>query len=184
MTHASPAASSEPPARGARRWRLVTLAAALLLGATSPGAGGERWDALREVRAVAVHVEVAEVPRWLTAEALTGRVQGMLKQRQPGPWPRPDAPDRLRLSVAVRRHGASELRGFWLPFSSTYGVGVVRLTLERPVSLSGLAAPLLAVVWEAERPVAGSWAQAEPKVIEALEGLMVAFLADYRQANP
>lgn len=166
------------------RRRLVALIAGLLLGAAAPAVAQERWEGLRGVREVALETDLLDVPGRLTAEALSRRVQGMMEQRLPGPWPRPGAADRLRVSVAVRRYGASELRGFWLPFSGTYGVGAVRLTLERRVILPGLASPVPGVVWEAERQVAGPWAQAEARVVEAFEAVVVAFLADYRRANP
>jgi hypothetical protein len=163
---------------------LAALIAGVVLGAAAPGVAQERWEGLRGVREVALETALLDAPGRLTDEALRGRVQGMMAQRRPGPWPRPGAADRLRVSVGVRRVGASELRGFWLPFSGAYGVGAVRLALERRVTLAGLASPVPGVVWQLERQVAGPWAQAEARVVEALEALVMAFLADCRRANP
>ena len=79
-----------------------------------------------------------------------------------GPLLRVDSqsPDALRVLISVRAVSSNELRGFYLPFSGVYGVGPVRLVVERPATLAGRSGPAPVVVWEAERLVAGPWHRA------------------------
>src|SRR5262249_46644798 len=69
------------------------------------------------------------------------------------PAPDSKSPDRLRLVIAVREVSGNELRGFYLPMSGTYGIGSVRLTVERQVVVvgergSGAGAPPPPRGWE------------------------------------
>ncbi len=111
------------------------------------------------------------------------RAEAALRERPPAPALDSASPDRLRLTVAVRPYGASELRGFWLPFSGTYGIGPVRLAVERLVAVPGLPLPVPAVVWQAERQAKGPWRKAATEIVTLLDDLVAAFLADYRRAN-
>ena len=97
------------------------------------------------------------------------------------------SPSRLRLAVSVRAHSASVLRGFWLPFSGQYAIGSVRLMVERMVNLPGGGSPatgsLPAVVWQAERSIAGPWGSADAQVLAAVDELLATLLEDYRRAR-
>jgi len=166
------------------RGRAAGLAVALVLGPASVARAEEAWEGLQGLHHVSVAVDLAAEPGRLTADALRHRIEGMLTRQPLGPFTRPEVPDRLRVTVAVRPYGAAELRGFWLPFSGTYGIGPVRLAVERRVVVSGVAAPVPAAVWQAERPVAAPWRGTEARILETLETLVGAFLRDYRRANP
>lgn len=163
-------------------WVAAGLAVSLAFGLTEVGAA-ETWDGLRGVHRLPVEVELSAEPPALTAESLRNRIAAMLDGRPRGPFVDPGSPDRLRLTVGVRPYGATELRGFWLPFSGTYGVGPVRLGIERPVALAGGSSPVPAVVWQAERQAAGPWAKAAATILARLEELITVFLADHRRAN-
>jgi hypothetical protein len=76
--------------------------------------------------------------------------------------------DRIRLTVSVRPVSATTLRGFWLPFSGLYGVGTLRLAVERMVTLPGVGRAVPAVVWQAERAVAGPWRNADQDIARSL----------------
>jgi hypothetical protein len=77
--------------------------------------------------------------------------------------------DRIRLTVSVRPVSATTLRGFWLPFSGVYGVGTLRLAVERMVTLPGVARAVPAVVWQAERALAGPWRNADQDIARSLD---------------
>jgi hypothetical protein len=76
---------------------------------------------------------------------------------------------------------ATELRGFYLPFSGWYGLGSVRLAVERAVTVPGVAGPVRAVVWQAERPVQTSWQRSGAAIVTLVDALAVGFLEDYRR---
>ncbi len=115
------------------------------------------------------------------------RVEAALVERQPTLLLDAGSPSRLRLAVSVRAHSASVLRGFWLPFSGQYAIGSVRLMVERMVNLPGGGSPatgsLPAVVWQAERSIAGPWGSADAQVLAAVDELLATLLEDYRQAR-
>jgi hypothetical protein len=91
--------------------------------------------------------------------------------------------DRLRLTEAVRAYSSSELRGFYLPFSGTYGIGPVKLAVERMVTIPGVAAPVKAIVWQTERQARGAWRTSASEILGLVEELAEDFLDDYRRVT-
>ena len=91
-------------------------------------------------------------------------------------------PERLHLTVGVRAYSSSELRGFYLPLSQSYGIGPVRLVLERPAQVVGLGAPIAAPVWQAERQAKSVWRNSATEILELTDEVVAAFLMDYRRA--
>jgi hypothetical protein len=88
------------------------------------------------------------------------------------------SPDRLRLTVSVRPYSSTALRGFFLPFSGTYGIGPVRLSLERAVVLPGRTpGTVTAIVWQRERVVATRWSAAGGAIDVAVQELLEALQA-------
>jgi len=117
---------------------------------------------------------------------LEQRVERALREQPPAPALDSTSTPKLRLVVTVRAVGASELRGFWLPFCGTYAVGIVRLEVARVVTLPGAPAPAAsvpAIVWHAERLIARPWLHVEMAVGGAVDELIAAFLEDYRRAR-
>jgi hypothetical protein len=114
------------------------------------------------------------------------RAERMLREQPPAPALMREATDKLRLVVAVEARNATDLRGFWLPFSGTYAIGHVRLEVERVLTLPGSTpSPTVvpAVVWQADRVIAGPWRHAAAEIEHAVEKLLGAFLEDYRRAR-
>jgi hypothetical protein len=72
---------------------------------------------------------------------------------------------------------ATTLRGFWLPFSGVYGIGRVRLAVERMVTVPGIERPVPAVLWEANRAVAGPWGKADQEIARSLDEMAAELLA-------
>jgi hypothetical protein len=87
---------------------------------------------------------------------------------------------RIRLTVSVRPVSATTLRGFWLPFSGIYGVGRVRLAVERMVSVPDIERAVPAVLWQAERAVAGPWRKADEEIARSLDDMA----AELRATGP
>jgi len=158
--------------------------AALILVSTlaAPAAGAERWEALQALPRVAVEVTLSpEHPDVAPAE-VQRRVEEALRRTQPAPLIDPASEDRLHLTAGVRSYSSSELRGFPLPFSGTYGIGPVRLALRRPAAVAGLPNPLLATVWQAERQAKGPWRNSASEILELADEVVAAFLAAYPRA--
>jgi hypothetical protein len=177
-------------ARSARALRraLALAGIALLLAAIDPvlagavAAAAEPWVALKSVRRVAVDVAFdPDHPRVAPGE-LERRLEEALRQAAPAPRVDQQSPDVLRLTVSVRQISANDLRGFYLPFSGAYGIGVVRLALERQVTVPGLPQSMPAVVWQAERVARAGWLQSGQEVIAHLDELAGIFLEDFRRA--
>jgi hypothetical protein len=162
-----------------RRALSSPLIAALLLAApvTAQAPAG-----LRALPHVAIDVIVSPEHPDVAGEALATRLEAALRAARPAPAIDPGSPDVLRLAVSVLRVSAIELRGFYLPFSGFYGIGSVRLAVERAVSVPEVAEPVRAVVWQAERPVRGPWQQSGAAVTALADTLVAAFLEDYRRA--
>lgn len=161
----------------------VVLAA--LLVATAAGAQATHPAAgLRALPRVAI--ELALTPDLAELEEdLEQRMERALREHPAAPTLDGASPHKLRLVATVRAQGASELRGFWLPFSGTYAIGHVRLEVEREVTLPGpTPSPAVpAIVWQAERLIARPWRQVATGVGDAVDELLAAFLADYRRAR-
>jgi hypothetical protein len=113
-------------------------------------------------------------------------IEQALREHPTAPALAREGADKLRLVVTVQAKHASELRGFWLPFSGIYAIGYVRLEVERPLAPPGPAQPAVpvpAIVWQADRLVSTPWRQAEAAIHDAVERLMAVFLEDYRRAR-
>jgi len=114
------------------------------------------------------------------------RMEQALREQPTAPALSREGADKLRLVVTVRAKHASELRGFWLPFSGIYAIGYVRLEVERVVALPGSTPstiPVPAIVWQADRLVSAPWRQAEAEIGDAVEKLLAVFLEDYRRTR-
>src|SRR5262245_60723880 len=142
-------------------------------------------------------VALAEELPGFPLEAIAEHVKSALRQSPPAPWVDQGSAEILRVALMVRRINAIELRGFWLPFSGDYGIGTVRLSMERPVrlgeapasSVSPLATardegvPVRAIVWQMERLARGPWTASGAQGRELLKELLEEFLADFRRAS-
>ena len=95
----------------------------------------------------------------LGVEEVRRRVEDGVRRGQPAPVVETGSAERLHLTVGVRAYSSSELRGFYLPLSQAYGIGPVRLVLERPAQISGLGAPIAVQVWQADRQAKSRVAQ-------------------------
>lgn len=169
--------------------RLLAPAAVWLgLWALAPTGGGPTAQAqpgqgLQGLRRVAVEVALEPDHPAVLPEELERRLEEALRQSQPAPRVDPDSTDLLRLIVSVRNITSSELRGFYLPLSGSYGIGTVRLAVIRGVTIPGVAAPVPAVVWQAERHARAPWRGSAAEIAGFVDELVGAFLDDYRQAG-
>jgi hypothetical protein len=142
----------------------------------------ERWETIQALPRVAVEVTLSPNHPELLVEDLRRRVADALRRDPVAPAVETQSPERLHLIVAVRAYSSSELRGFYLPLSQSYGIGPVRLVLERPAQVPGLAAPIVVPVWQAERQAKGPWRTSAAQVLELTDEVVAAFLEDYRLA--
>lgn len=158
--------------------RLPALLAGSVLAlvvAVAPATAG----VLDAVTRIAVSVEMEHPLQGTAPEALEGRLAGFVASLTPAVTLDAASPDRLRLTVTVRPHSSSALRGYYLPFSGTYAIGTVRLGVERTVHFPGSAPRTVpAIVWQRERAVATRWeaagAEVDSAVAELLEDLRTA----------
>jgi len=161
----------------------VALAAALLAGGALPVEAQSRAG-LQGLRRVALEITMAPDHPLLDPGALEQRLEELLLTSAAAPKVDAESPDRLRLTVSVRPYSGSDLRGFYLPFSGTYGLGSVRLSVERPAMIAGLQGPVPAVVWQLERHARGPWHRSAAEIAGILDVLVAAFLEDYRGGRP
>jgi hypothetical protein len=164
------------------RVRAQAVALLLAVASVSPAAA-EPPRALGGLARVGVDVRLNPAPTGLSVEQLSLRVSTRLSDLAPSLTIDPASSDRLDLDVAVRRHGASALRGFWLPFSGTYAIGPVRLRVERMVTVAGVPTAVPATVWRAERHAAGPWRSATDDVLKLVDETLTAFVGAYRTAR-
>jgi hypothetical protein len=160
--------------------RAVLLAAAFVVIVAGAVTAEERASLL-ELRAVSVSVEIAYPLRTMTVEGLTAHVVTALRQSEPSLTIREALPDRIQVSVSVRPVSATTLRGFWLPFSGTYGIGAVRLAVERMVNLPGASRPVPALMWHTERVVGGSWHVTDREIARLVDEMIAEVAAARRQ---
>jgi hypothetical protein len=153
---------------------LVTIA--------SLAVGGERWEGLQGVQRVAVDVTVSPIHPDLVVDEVRRRIEDGVRRGQPAPLVEPGSAERLHLTVGVRVYSSTELRGFYLPLSQAYGIGPVRLVLERPALVSGLGAPITVQVWQAERQAKSVWRNSAAEILDLTDEVVGAFLLDYRRA--
>jgi hypothetical protein len=171
--------STSSPRAPAVGW-IVTLGLGIFLAATSHAA--DPWIGLIPMSHVAVDVIVDPAHAQVTRKELAHRVAEALRAGAPGLRIDPEAPDVLRLTIGVRRVSSTELRGYYLPFSGAYGLGIVGLALVRRVTVPGLADTVPAIVWQREQLARAPWGESGTEVRAHLEGLLGAFLEDYRRA--
>jgi len=153
---------------------LVGGAWLLVAAASSPAAArAPAFDALVRLR---VTVDLAQPVDGLAAERLRARLTEALQRAAPPIVSADEAVDRLRLRVALGPRSATDLRGFWLPFSGTYAIGVVALTLERPVIVTASGSSTTAIVWREDRAIAVPWRRAAAEVTRVTDTLLGAFL--------
>jgi len=146
--------------------------------ASSPaGAFAPALDALVRVR---ITVDLERPVDGLTAVALRARLAEALQRAAPPIVAEDEAVDRLRVRVAIEPRSATDLRGFWLPFSGTYAIGLVGLALERPVIVTASGRPATAIVWRADRAVAVPWRRGAAEVARVTDTLLEALLAARR----
>ena len=119
----------------------------------------------------------------LSADELTRHVEAMLADAASRPLIDVANSNRLRLRVSVRPISAATLRGFYLPFSGTYGIESVRLSVARAAAVAGVTRSIPAVVWEEERLVAAPWRQTPPAVMRAVNEIVSVFLTSYQAAG-
>jgi len=161
----------------------AAVAGALLVAGAPAGAVDEAVRGLQGLRRVGVDITFSPAHPGVPVEDVQGRMEEILRAALPqAPALDPRSVDRLRLTVAVRALSTSELRGFYLPFSGVYGVGVVRLAVERMVTLTGIVAPVRAVVWQAERATKAAWRGSADEILGIAEDLTEDFVEDYRRA--
>jgi hypothetical protein len=179
-------AGGEAPLRASERVLMRALrslaAVMLLVGLGGPAVAGERWDALRSLPRVDLEITFSPNHPELTAEEVRRRLEDALRRMHPAPTVDSTSADRLRLTIAVRSYSSADLRGFYLPLSQAYGIGPVRLSLERPAAVSGLSSPVWAIVWQSERQAKGPWRSSATEILELADEVLASFLADYRRA--
>jgi hypothetical protein len=182
-----------------RRWHSAALVIAVALPALAIVLACQvRWGAdlllaraeaaddpvgLAGLRRVAVSLDLEAPLDDFPIEDVLVRLEELLRGAEPALAVQDSAPDRVRLAVLVRPVNATTLRGFWLPFSGTYGVGALRLSVERTVTLSGVPRPFPATVWHTERVVAGPWRSTGPEVMRLLEDMAALLLEARRQVR-
>jgi hypothetical protein len=160
----------------------LALSMALLLAAPLVGrAAAEPAAALVGLTTIGVDVELDPSQESLSKEELARRMEARLRAAAPALTLDPASPARLRLTVLVRPYNATALRGFWLPFSGTYGIGPVRLSVERPATVAGVSAPLRVSVWHVERQAAGPWHQSPAEIFKLLDQALSDFLEAFRR---
>jgi len=158
----------------------LTLFFLFVAGLVRPAAA-EPARALAGLSTIGVNVDLDPSQESLSAERLAQRIQARLSEGAPALTLGPVGRDRLRLTVAVRPYGATALRGFWLPFSGTYGIGPVRLSLERMAIVVGVPEPVRANVWHAERQAAGPWRDSPVEILKLVDETLADFLDAYRR---
>jgi hypothetical protein len=161
---------------------VLVLSVALLLAAPSVAqATAEPASALAGVTTIGVDVELHPSQESLSPEQLARQIESRLRAAAPALTVDPASPTRLRLTVRVRPYNATALRGFWLPFSGTYGIGPVRLSVERTAMVTGTSEPVLASVWHAERQAAGPWRESPAEIFKLLDQALSDFLDAYHR---
>jgi hypothetical protein len=161
--------------------RALALLVILLLASTSAGpTAADPAGSLAGLTTIGVDVELDPSLTSLSSEQLARQIAARLRAAAPGLTLDPTSPARLRLTVRVRPYGATALRGFWLPFSGTYGIGPVRLSVERRATVTGVSTPVLASVWHAERQAAGPWRESPAEIVKLLDEALSELLDAYR----
>ena len=158
----------------------LALSVALLLAAPFVGRATAE-PALAGLTTIGVDVALHPSQESLSSDELKHRIEARLRAAAPGLTLDPASSTRLRLTVLVRPYNATALRGFWLPFSGTYGIGPVRLSVERTATVASVSTPLLVSVWQAERQAAGPWRESPAEIVKLLDQALSDFLDAYRR---
>jgi hypothetical protein len=162
---------------------LVSALAGFFLALAAPAVSAqEAWRVLRGMPRVALAISMDPDHPLVSVEDLERRAEDALRQNRPALAIDPASPDRLHILIGVRSVNASELRGFYLPFSGDYGIGPVRLSIERPATIRGFLAPVPVVVWQAFRQVKAPWHRSGREVLALVDDLVADFLEDYSRA--
>jgi len=162
----------------------ICFALWLPLAPTGAGAVEESVRGLQGLRRVSVEITFSPAHRGVPTDDAQGRIEEVLRGSLPAaPVIDARSPDRLRLIISVREVSSSELRGFYLPFSGSYGIGLVRLAVERAVTLPGQSAPVRAIVWQAERHARADWRRSAAEILDIAQDLAEMFVEDYRRAQ-
>jgi hypothetical protein len=165
-------ASSGLPKAGAA----LTVVAALIGVILGPGSATA--SAAADVLRLAVVVDLAHPVNGADADGLGRSLAAFVAARGPAVALDAASRDRLRLTVSVRPYSSTALRGFFLPFSGTYGIGPVRLSLERAVCLPGRTSDVFtAIAWQREQVVATRWSGAGVAISLAVQDLLEALQA-------
>ena len=171
--------------RRAVRWSRVPLWAMLLaLLLTTIAADMARvdaaWPGLRGVKRVAVEVVFAPDHPLLAPEVVEKRVEDALLASAVAPKPDPRSTDRLRLVISVRQVTTNELRGYYLPMSGAYAVGLVRLAVERQMIVPGAVptSAVPAIVWQVERQAVGPWGRSREQIMALIDDLIATLIDD------
>ena len=163
---------------------LPALLLGLLLGMLAAGAArvDAAWPGLRGVKRVAIEVVFSPDHPQLAPEVVEKRLEDALLASPAAPKPDPRSTDRLRLVVAVRQVTSSDLRGYYLPWSGYYGVGTVRLAVERQMVVPGSppAAAVPAIVWQVDRQALGPWRRSRDEIMALIDDLVATLIEDMR----
>jgi hypothetical protein len=170
--------------RGPSAVLAVALSASLAAALAAAPAAAQSRAALQGLRRVAIEITMAPDHPLLDPAALEQRLEELVLASPGAPRLDPQSADRIRLTVSVRQYTGSDLRGFYLPFSGVYGIGGVRLSVERQASIAGLAAPIPVVVWQEERTARAAWHRSAAEImglVEELVGALAESLGGGRQ---
>jgi hypothetical protein len=168
--------------RSLRRCTHAALAAVAFVVAASGVVGADERAGLTGLRHVSVSVDLGHRIDRTTAEDLAEHLVGALRKAEPPLAIQDGLSERVRLTVSVRPVSATTLRGFWLPFSGTYGIGELRLGVERNVTLSGVPGTFPALVWQTTRTVGTAWHESDREIVRLLDE-MVAELLEARRVR-
>jgi hypothetical protein len=169
------------PRTAAKACGLVLLGALVVMVAGA--ATADERASLIQLRQVSLGVEIEHPLPTMTVDDLTAHVVTSLREAEPLLVTREGLTDRIRVIVSVRPMSATTLRGFWLPFSGTYGIGAVRLAVERLVNLPGAPRPFPALVWETERVVGSSWQATDREIARLVDEMVREMVATRRQRS-
>jgi hypothetical protein len=169
--------NTSSPARYSRRVAAALGAslAALVTMAAGP-APADELASLARLRQVSLSVQVAHPLPTMTAGDLNAHVVSVLRTADPPLTIHDGLADRIRLTISVRPMSATELRGFWLLFSGIYGIGAVRLGVERMVDVPGEQRPFPALVWQTERIVGSAWQVTDRQIVRLVDEMVAELL--------
>lgn len=160
---------------------MAVLGALAVLTAETVVAG--ELAGLAALHHVRLDVHLAHPLETMRAPDLAAHLAGALLRAEPPLTVQDGAADRIRLTVSVRPVNATVLRGFWLPFSGTYGVGTLRLGVERMVTLSGVPRTFPGLVWLTDRNVAVSWRTTDGEITRLLDEMVAELLEARRRSH-